>query len=98
MDTKTILEKIKEEQFSGVRIWEDFKFMTDEIHKDLKEVASEYTNPRRDYVGTKYFIKNNFDEKFFFIEIYGNDMSREVYAFGEVVPEEKTVTIYREVK
>ncbi len=97
MITKDILKVIESVQFDDIRHWEDLP-LEDKDYKMLEEVGTEATNPRRDYIGTKYFLKNNDDGKYFFIEVYGNEMAFEVYAFGEVVPVEKTITTYKEIE
>lgn len=95
MDTLKILEEIAKIQFSyNYGSWEELPFLDDESFSKLKEVAVETTNPRRDYVGHKMFIKNEHDGKFFYLETYGNDIGTEIYSFGEVVPIEKTITTY----
>lgn len=95
METTKILEEIKKIQFNYESpSWEDLPFLDDESFALLKEVGHETTNPRRDYVGRKTFIKNEHDGKYFSIEIYGNDMSSEIYSFGEVTPVEKTIVSY----
>jgi hypothetical protein len=98
METKEIIEEIKNIQFDyDDPSWEELPFLDDESFAKLEEVKSETTNPRRDYVGTKTYIKNNHDGKYFFIEIYGNDMGYEIYDYGEVRPIEKTIITYEKI-
>jgi len=90
MDTDTILENLGE--ITGeFRCWEeDISFLSEEEYGYLEEIDSEVTNPRRDYIGDKTYIKNNFDNRYFFIETCGNDMYMKLRGYGEVEPKEVT--------
>lgn len=91
MKTEEILKLIGERQLKdNLWEWEEYDF--------LEEVGDETTNPRRDYVGYKTYIKNKTDGKFFYIEIYGNDIAYQIYSYGEVKPVEKTTITYEEIK
>lgn len=100
MKTEKILEIIKENQFKGYPSHWDIlnDWIGEEDFEKIKEVGSKETNPRRDYLGTQYYLRNEEDGKFFFMEFYGDDMGHELYDFGEVRPVEKTVTVYESVE
>jgi len=97
MKTEEILKLLKENQFKS-NSFEKMTWVTQEIWDQLKEVDLKYTNPRRDYLGIKIVYKNNFDEKYFFVEEYADDGNQEICRFKEVKPVEKTVIIYEERK
>jgi len=99
MKTDDILKNIKKIQFSNITHYESFEFLTDEEYEMLEEVKNETTNPRRDYVGTLYTIHNKFDDKYFVVEFYGNDMGSEIGHFSEVekIVETKEVITYKDI-
>ena len=98
MKTPLILEEITKIQFKDIRHYEDFEFLSDEDYDKLEEVDMETTNPRRDYVGTKYTLHNKEDDKYFQVEFYGNDMAMEIGYFGEVekIVETKEIISYKQ--
>lgn len=83
MTTPDILENLKKET-GEVRGWDNLKFLTEEDYQKLDEVEENTTNPRRDYVGTEYIIHNREDDKYFLLEVYGDDMYMEIYQCQEV--------------
>ena len=84
MTTDEILKNIEEVQFTDIWSYENFSFLSDEDFKKLEKVDEETTNPRRDYVGTKYTFLNKEDNRYFQVEFYGNDNGSEIWSFGEV--------------
>ena len=98
MKTEEIIKLLKlNEHGSDYWSWDELDFIPEETYKNLKEVGYETTNPRRGYVGTKTFIHNSVDDRYFFVEIYGNDMGNQICDSGEVRPIQKTVTVYEEI-
>ena len=75
MRTEAILEIIKEKDIF------DFDDLREELGESaynlLIEVCNEDTNPRRDYLGYRTFIQNDFDNRIFYIEcvkyLHGNE-------------------------
>lgn len=98
MKTDEILKILGENLYKNYWSWESMGCIPEEEYKNFEEVASYDTNPRRDYLGTKTVIKNKVDDRYFFVEIYGNEMEHEFYDFGEVKPVEKTIITYERVK
>lgn len=83
MTTEKIVQEVN--KISGeVRSPQDLEFLNDEDWGKLEQVSAKTTNPRRDYVGMEYIFLNKEDNKYFLIEIYGDDMYREVYKCFEV--------------
>lgn len=99
MDTKEILLKLEDvNDTSFTYPPEDFyDLIGAEATEKLVLVDEESTNPRRDYNGTLYTFKNNFDEKYIQIEVLETEMESSLYYFGEAVAETKTVTVYNRI-
>lgn len=83
MTTPDILENLKKttDEVCG---WESLPFLTEEDLEKIEEVEAKTTNPRRDYVGTEYILLNKEDNRYFLLEVYGDDMYMEIYQFQEV--------------
>lgn len=90
MNTDKILERLSELKNEFRCREEDISFLSDEDYDYLEEIDSEVTNPRRDYIGNKTYIKNKFDNRYFYVETCGNDMYMELRSYGEVESKEVT--------
>ena len=81
MNTKEIIEVIKDKG-CYIGCFEDLlenEILSEDVYNKLEVQKWENTNPRREYLGTRYYVLNKEDGCYFAVEIYGDEMGTELY-------------------